>query len=60
MLTGDNVVAEQFATVRHKNSVCNVGLSNFDIGNIVNDFSGEPLEMRPFDFVFQKLKLSRI
>jgi hypothetical protein len=30
-------------------SVCNVGFSNLDLGNLVNDWPDDPIEDRPFD-----------
>lgn len=35
-------------------SVCSVRLGNTDLGKIVNGFPGDPIELRPFDFIFQK------
>ena len=39
------------------NSVCSVTVGNRDLGNIVNGFPGEPIEKRPFDWIFQKHKI---
>ena len=33
-------------------SICNVTLSNRDLGNIVNGFPNDPVENRPFDYCF--------
>ena len=38
-------------------SICNVSLSNRDLGNIVNGFPGDPIENRPFDYCFTQEKI---
>ena len=38
-------------------SACSVTIGNRDLGNIVNGFPGDPLEKRPFDKCFTKIKI---
>ena len=49
----DPVIVEQSFAVSYKGSVCNVGLGNLDLGNMVNGFEGDLLQNKPFDFVFR-------
>ena len=48
----DPVIEEQFFAVSYKGSLCNVGLGNLNLGNMVNGFKGDLLQNKPFDFVF--------
>lgn len=41
----------------YKGSVCNAGLGNLDLARMVNGSPGDPLEMRLFDFSFQREKI---
>ena len=41
-------------TLTHGKSVCNVTIGNPDLPRIVNGFPGDPIQKRPFDFVFTK------
>ena len=34
--------------------ICNVSITNLDLGNIVNGFSDDPIELRPFDYSFRR------
>jgi len=40
-----------------KQSICNVSFSKFDIGNLVNGWPEDPVELRPFDFHFTKERI---
>ena len=37
-------------------SICRLKLSNLDLGHVVNGFTGDPVELRPFDFCFTQGK----
>ena len=50
----DGVVTEQDHTIEHKASVMNVGLSNLDLGNMVNGYPGDAIEDKPFDNSFTR------
>jgi hypothetical protein len=43
--------------IAFKGSVCSVTLNCYDLAAIVNGFPHDPIEKRPFDFVFQKEKI---
>lgn len=51
--------ADTSSTSKKKSSVCTVRLGNLDLGNIVNGFPGDPIELRPFDYSFQKETIIR-
>ena len=38
-------------------SITKVKLSNLDLGNVINGFPGDPVELRPFDFCFTQEKI---
>ena len=40
-----------------KRSICNVNISNRDLARIVNGFSNDPIELRPFDNCFTESKI---
>ena len=40
-----------------KRSICNVNISNRDLARIVNGFSNDPIELRPFDNCFTEAKI---
>ena len=42
---------------KKQQSICNVSLSNFDLGNLVNGWPEDPVELRPFDFYFTKERI---
>jgi hypothetical protein len=48
----DLVIEEQFFVVSYKNSVCNVGCGNLNIGNMMNEFDVYFLKKKLFDIVF--------
>ncbi len=35
-------------------SICNINLTNHDLGNIVNGFPGDAIKDRPFDYCFSE------
>ena len=59
-VNGVDVAAEQCTEVTYNNSVCSVGLGNLDLGNMVNGYPGNPVELRHFDHVFQTEKNPRV
>ena len=42
------------ATSKKQLSACNINLGNLDLGNMVNGYEGDKINMRPFDYCFQK------
>jgi len=42
---------------KKRQSICNVSFSNFDLGNLVNGWPEDPVELRPFDFHFTKERI---
>ena len=47
----------QKTSQKKKSSICNVNISNRDLARIVNGFSNDPIELRPFDNCFTEAKI---
>jgi hypothetical protein len=48
---------EEVEVEKKRQSICNVSFSNFDLGNLVNGWPEDPVELRPFDFHFKKERI---
>ena len=56
-VSGDGSDSESIAKKSYGQSLCNVSLTNRDLGAIVNGYPDDPVELRPFDYCFTKEKI---
>ena len=50
----DDEIVDDDDSKKRGNSFCNVSIGNRDLANIVNGYPGDAIELRPFDYCFQK------
>ena len=51
-------IAKKTASSVYKNNVCNMEIGNLSLGKIINGFSDDLVETRPFDGVSKKIDIS--
>lgn len=46
------LIDKQDHAVKYKRSICNISLGNLNLRKMVNGYPGDPIEKKPFNFIF--------